>query len=53
MVSVLPREYDQVTKVEETEEMDEAEMAKHRRICYYVMNNGCIEKQNAFLERSD
>lgn len=52
MVYVLPREYDQVRMVEEIEEMDEAEMAKHRPVCYYVMNNGCIEEQNAFFERS-
>ncbi|XP_050915310.1 uncharacterized protein LOC127130326 [Lathyrus oleraceus] len=51
MVSMLPREYDQVIEVEETEEIDKAEMDKHRRMCYYVMNNSCIEEQNMFFER--
>ena len=53
IVSVLPYEYDQVMKVEETEETDEAEMANYRPICYYVMNNGAVEEQNAFFERPD
>ena len=26
-------------------------MAKHRPVCYYLMNNGCVEEQNAFFER--
>lgn len=53
VVFVLPREYDQVTEVEESEEMDEAEMSKHLSLCYYVMNNDCIEEKNAFFERPD
>ena len=31
----------------------EAEMAAHKPVCYYVMNNGCVEEQNAFFERPD
>lgn len=53
MVSMLPIEYDKVTEVEETEEIDEAEMDKHRPVCYYVMNNDCVEEKNAFFERSN
>ncbi|XP_050908225.1 uncharacterized protein LOC127121832 [Lathyrus oleraceus] len=33
--------------------MDEEEMAKHRPMCYYMMNKGCIEEKNAFFERPD
>ena len=44
VVSVLPYEYDQVMDVEEIEETDEAEMAKHRPVCYCVMNNGVVEE---------
>lgn len=53
MVSMLPREYDQVTEVEENEEIGEAEMARHKPVCYYVMNNNWVEEQNTFFERSD
>ena len=44
MVSVFPMKYDQVTEMEETEEADEAEMAKHGPIFYYIMNNRAIEE---------
>lgn len=43
VVTMFHREYDQVTEVEETEEIDEEEMAKHRPMCYYVMNKSCVE----------
>ena len=26
-------------------------MAAYKPVCYYVMNNGCVEEQNAFFER--
>ena len=48
VVSVLPREYDRQVEFEETNWEVEQEMAKHRPMCYYVMNNGCVEEQNAF-----
>ena len=51
VVSVLPREYDQLVEFEETDWEVEQEMAKHRPICYYVMNNGCVEEKNALFER--
>lgn len=50
VVSVLPREYDQVMEVEEPKDTTEVEMARHRPVCYYVMNNGYIEDQNSFFE---
>lgn len=49
VVSVLPREYEQIIEVEELEENINAEMANHRPVCYYVMNNGCV----SFFERPD
>lgn len=53
VVLVFPIEFDQVIEVEESEEFMEAEMARHRPVCYYLMNNDCVEEQNAFFERSD
>lgn len=50
---VLPREYHQVTKVKEPEENINDEMTRHRLVCYYVMNNKCMEEQNDFFERPD
>ncbi|XP_050916149.1 uncharacterized protein LOC127131264 [Lathyrus oleraceus] len=28
-------------------------MVAHKPVCYYMMNNGCVEEQNAFFERPD
>lgn len=47
---MLPREYDQVMEVEEPEDTTEAEMARHRPVCYYVMKNSCVKEKNAFFE---
>ena len=53
VVSVLPHEYNQETEIEDQDEVDEEEMAKHKLVCYYVLNNGAVEEQNAFFERPD
>src|SRR3954468_16216376 len=53
VVLVLPHEFNQETEVEECEETDVEEMTKHRPVCYYVLNNGAVEEQNAFFERPD
>lgn len=53
VVFVLPIEHDQVMEVEEIEKADDVEMAKHRPLCYYIMNNGCVEEQNTFYEQPD
>lgn len=54
VVSVLPVEYDVVTEVTYTEEEYSAkDMAGHKPVCYYVMNDGCVEEQNAIFERPD
>ena len=50
VVFVLPHEYNQMTEAEENKEADEVEMARHRIICYYIMNNGVVEEHNAFFE---
>ena len=50
MVSVLPREFDQITEVEDSDDITKMEMAAHKPVCYYVMNNGCVEEQNACFE---
>lgn len=50
IVHVLPKEYDCVTEVAEPEDCEEEEMAKHKSMCYFVMDNGCIEEHNAFFE---
>ncbi|WJX55947.1 hypothetical protein P8452_41659 [Trifolium repens] len=54
VVSILPSEYDVQTEITELEtDFDQLEMADPKPICYYVMNNGCIEKQQATFERPD
>lgn len=53
MVYVLPREYNQVMEIEEPEDAIDLEMTMHMPICYYVMNNWCVEAQNSFFERPD
>ena len=53
MVSILPAEYDCLTEVEDSADVDAEEMALHKPTCYFVMNNGSIENQDAFFERPD
>ncbi|KAK2449663.1 hypothetical protein QL285_008835 [Trifolium repens] len=54
VVSILPSEYDVQTEITELEtDFDQLEMADPKPICYYVMNNGCIEEQQATFERPD
>lgn len=51
MVFMLLVEYNCETEVEEPPTSEVVEMAKHKPICYYVMNNDCVEEQNTFFER--
>ncbi|WJX46260.1 hypothetical protein P8452_33079 [Trifolium repens] len=54
VVSIIPSEYDVQTEITELEtDFDQLEMADPKPICYYVMNNGCIEEQQATFERPD
>lgn len=52
-VSMLPMEYNYEIEVEELPTSEEVEMAKHKPICYYIMNNSCVEEHNAFFKRLD
>jgi len=51
VVSVFPIEYDIPSELSDVESDFTEEMAIHRPLCYYVMNNGCVEDQHAFFER--
>jgi len=53
VVPVLPVEYDVLSEVNEVEIDFTDEMAIHKPLCYYVMNNGCVEDQHAVFERPD
>ncbi|WJX26319.1 hypothetical protein P8452_15257 [Trifolium repens] len=54
VVYVLPVEYDVPTEIEEIEEDFEAlELANHKPVCYYVMDNGCVEAHDAVFEKPD
>jgi hypothetical protein len=54
VVSILPMEYDVWSEVVENEEdFDNGDMALHRPVSYYVMNNGCLEDQMASFEKPD
>jgi len=53
VVSILPIEYDMVSEVNEDEEDFTKEMAIHKTIYYYIMNNGCVEEHQAMFERPD
>ena len=48
---MLPIEYDVPSEVRDVESDFTEEMAIHRPLCYYVMNNGCVEDQHALFER--
>lgn len=51
VVFVMLRESDQIIEVEDTDNNTEREMAAYKPVCYYVMNNGCVEEKNSFFER--
>lgn len=53
VVLVLLREYDYITEVSEPVDYDEEEMTRHKHVCCFILNNGCIKEHNMFFERSD
>jgi len=53
VVSVLPIEYDVPSEINEVESDFTKEIPIHRPLCYYVMNNGCVEDQHPVFERPD
>jgi hypothetical protein len=50
---MLPTKYDVPSEVNEIESDFTEEMANHRPLCYYVMNNGCVENQHAVFKKPD
>ncbi|MCH79898.1 hypothetical protein A2U01_0000659 [Trifolium medium] len=54
IVSILPIEYDVWSEItDEEDDFEEPEMANHKPVCYYVMNNGYVEEQQAVFEKPD
>lgn len=53
VVSILPVEYDITSEINEVEDDFTEEMTNHKPLYYYVMNNGCVEKQHAVFEKPD
>lgn len=53
VVPVMLKELDWITEVEDTDNIMKREMAAQKPICYYVLNNGCVEEKNAFFERTN
>jgi len=53
VMSILPVEYDVISEVNDVEIDFTEEMANHKPLCYYVMNDGCVENQHAIFEKPD
>jgi len=51
VVSILPVDYDVISEVNDVEVDFIEEMANHKPLCYYVMNDGCVENQHAIFEK--
>ena len=51
VVSILPVEYDCPTELNDSVDADAEEMALYKPTCYFVMNNGSVENQDAFFEK--
>lgn len=51
MISVLPLEYDVVTKVTEEEDGSAEEMDTHKPLCYYVMHDDSVNKDKTIFKR--
>ena len=45
--------YDITSEVNEVEIDFTEEMANHKPLCYYVMNNGYVENQHTIFEKPD
>lgn len=54
MVSVIHIEFNQITEVTEADDdYVSEELANHKPLYYYVMNNGCVEEENSIFGRPD
>jgi hypothetical protein len=52
VVSILPSEFDVKSEVTELkEDFNQLNLANPKPMCYYVMNNGYIEEQQASFEK--
>ncbi|MCI48972.1 hypothetical protein A2U01_0070215, partial [Trifolium medium] len=48
VVSILPHEYDVWSEItDREEEFEEPPLVDFKPVCYYVMDNGCVEEQQA------
>ena len=53
VVSIFPVEYDVTSEINDVEIDFTKEMANHKPLCYYVMNDGCIENEYAIFKKTD
>lgn len=54
IVSILPIKFNQITKgTKEYDDCFSEEIGNHKPICYYVMNNGCVEEEKFVFDRHD
>ena len=51
VVSILAVEYDVTSEITEDEGDFTEEMVVHKSLCYYVMDNGCVEGEQAMFEK--
>jgi len=51
VVSILPIEYDVTSEITVDEGYFTEEMVVHKPLCYYVMDNGCVEGEQAMFEK--
>jgi len=53
VVSIFPVEYGVTSEINEDEGDFTEEMAVHKPLCYYVMDNGCVEGEHAMFAKPD
>lgn len=54
VVSILLIEFDTITEVtEEENDYVVEEIEKHNPLCYYIINNGCVEEENVVFDMPD
>lgn len=51
VVSILPEEYNCVSEVKNLVDANAEEMVLHKPRCYFVLNDGSVESQEAIFER--
>ncbi|PNX89827.1 hypothetical protein L195_g045949 [Trifolium pratense] len=53
VLSIFPREYDMWSMSEEEDLEESLPVLDIKPVCYYVMDNGCVELQQAIFEKPD